>query len=116
MKRQTIKSLIIILLLLPLAALLIPADHFHYRVSERVNVVFDWLAPAIAGVTFTTLGLLKVFGWTRGIVGGGGKPASCRLFGRCPTWSKQFNIVVIALFLGIGILNLGICLAALLKQ
>lgn len=70
----------------------------------------------MVGVTFTTLGLLKIYGWKNGIVGGGGKPASCRLLGRCPSWSKRMNIIVIALFLGIGIANLCALLTVLLKR
>ncbi len=42
----------------------------------------DWLPLTAVGATFTTFGFLKVYGWKRGIVGGGGKPASCRLLGR----------------------------------
>ena len=76
----------------------------------------DWLPLGVIGATFTTLGLLKVYGWKKGIVGGGGKAASCRLLGRCPTWSKQLNIVVIVLFFGIGLANLGILLMVLLKR
>jgi hypothetical protein len=78
--------------------------------------ISDWLPNALVGVTFTTLGLAKVYGWRKGIVGGGGKPASCRLMGRCPSWSKQVNIIVIALFLAIGIANLVAIAAALLKS
>jgi hypothetical protein len=62
------------------------------------------------------LGLLKIYGWKKGIIGGGGKSASCRFLGRCPSWSKQFNLAVIALFLGIGAGNLGLCLAMLLGR
>lgn len=76
----------------------------------------DWLPCATVGVTFTTFGFLKVYGWKKGIVGGGGKPASCRLLGRCPSWSKPINIIVIALFFGIGLVNLGFLLTVLLKQ
>jgi hypothetical protein len=75
----------------------------------------DWLPNAVVGVTFTTIGILKVYGFRKGIVGGGGKPASCRLMGRCPSWSKQINIAVITLFLIIGIANLGVLLAVLLR-
>ena len=83
---------------------------------ERVEAVLEWLVPAAIGAVFTTLGLLKVYGWTKGIVGGGGKPASCRLLGRCPSWSKQVNITVIVLFLAVGAVNLGICFVTLLKR
>jgi hypothetical protein len=81
-----------------------------------MNSLADWLPPLAVGLTFTTLGLLKVYGFRKGIIGGGGKPASCRLLGRCPSWSKQINLLVIALFLAIGIVNLAIFLRFLLKS
>jgi len=77
--------------------------------------LFDWFPPAAIGVVFTTLGLLKVCGFRKGIVGGGGKPITCRLFGRCPSWSKQFNVILIVVILGIGVVNLGIFVMLLLK-
>ncbi len=76
----------------------------------------DWGPLLICGTAFTTLGLLKVYGLTKGIVGGGGKPAKCRLLGTCPSWSKQLNYAVIAMFLGIGITYLGILLRLYLKS
>jgi hypothetical protein len=76
----------------------------------------DWFPPAVVGVTFTTVGLLKVYGFRKGIVGGGGKPVSCRLLGRCPSWSRQLNILFIVVFLGIGVVNLGVLLTLLLKS
>jgi hypothetical protein len=115
MKRY--KLLFMILPLLPLAALLVPANYRpHFHMTERAGALVEWLPPAMAGLVFTTLGFLKVYGWKKGIVGGGGKSATCRLFGRCPSWSKQFNITVIVIFFGIGIVNLGICFVALLKR
>ena len=75
----------------------------------------DWFPNAVVGVTFVSLGLLKIYGWRKGIVGGGGKPASCRLLGRCPSWSKPANIGAIILFLTTGIVNLVILLTVLLK-
>jgi hypothetical protein len=75
----------------------------------------DWLPLATVGGTFTTVGLLKVYGFRKGIVGGGGKPASCRLLGSCPSWSRRLNISMVVLFLGIGISCLGILLMLLLK-
>jgi len=81
-----------------------------------MNSLADWLPPLAVGLPFTTLGLLKVYGFRKGIIGGGGKPASCRLLGRCPSWSKQINILLIALFLAIGLVNLGIFLRFLLKS
>lgn len=78
--------------------------------------ISDWLPNALVGVTFVSLGLIKIYGWRKGIIGGGGKPVSCRLMGRCPSWSKPVNIGVILLFLAIGIVNLGIFVLALLKK
>jgi tellurite resistance protein TehA-like permease len=75
----------------------------------------DWFPPAVVGVTFMTVGLLKVYGLRKGVVGGAGKPTSCRLLGRCPSWSKQLHLVFVLFFLGVGIMNLAILLALLLK-
>jgi hypothetical protein len=76
----------------------------------------DWFPNALAGVTFVSLGLVKIYGWRKGIIGGGGKPVSCRLMGRCPSWSKPVNIGAIILFLAIGIVNLTILVLALRKK
>jgi hypothetical protein len=76
----------------------------------------DWLPLAAVGVIFTTVGLLKVYGFRKGIVGGGGKPASCRLLGSCPSWSRQINILMVVLLLGIGLSCLAVLLALLLKS
>ena len=73
----------------------------------------DRFSYALVVVIFITLGALKIYGWKKGIIGGGGKPTSCRLLGRCPSWSRQLNIFMITLFLGIGIVNLGLLLKAL---
>ena len=81
-----------------------------------MSALSDWIPFAAVGVTFTTLGLLKVYGFKKGIVGGGGKPASCRLFGRCPSWSKRLNIAMTVAFLGIGLVNLGLLVMVLLKS
>ena len=66
----------------------------------------DWLPSAAVGSAFTVVGLLKVYGLFRGIVGGGHKPASKRLCGSCPSWSRGVNIAVSLVFLGIGLGNL----------
>lgn len=63
----------------------------------------DWFPLLMIGSVFTTVGLLKVYGFRHNIVGGGGKPFSCRLRGSCPTWSKQINFMVMVLFLVIGL-------------
>jgi hypothetical protein len=76
----------------------------------------DWLPLAAVGGTFTTLGLLKVYGFRKRIVGGGGKPAPCRLLGSCPSWSKQLNITMVVLFLLMGLSCLGILVTLLLRS
>jgi hypothetical protein len=76
----------------------------------------DWFPNAFVGVTFLSLGMVKIYGWRKGIIGGGGKPASCRLMGRCPSWSKPVNIGIIILFLTIGIVNVSILALALFKK
>ena len=76
----------------------------------------EWLPPAAVGATFTTIGLLKMYGLSKGVVGGGGKPMFCRLLGRCPTWSRPLHIVFICFFLGVGVVNLAMLLALLLKS
>jgi hypothetical protein len=68
----------------------------------------DWFPPLAAGVTFSALGVCKIYGWRRGIVGGGGRPLRCRLGGRCPSWSKEFNMAFMVLLLALGVLNLGL--------
>ena len=76
----------------------------------------EWIPPASVGVAFTTIGLLKVYGFSKGVVGGGGKPISCRLLGRCPSWSKPLHLVFVLFFLGVGVANLAILLTLLLKS
>ena len=78
--------------------------------------VTDWLPLGTLGITFTTVGMLKVYGFRKGIVGGGGKPASCRLLGSCPSWSRQLNIAMVAFFLLVGLSCLGILVVQLLKS
>jgi hypothetical protein len=75
----------------------------------------DWLPLTTVGVTFTTVGLLKVYGFRKGIVGGG-RPAYCRLLGSCPSWSRQLNVMMVVLLLGIGLSCLAVLLALLLES
>jgi hypothetical protein len=44
-------------------------------------IFLDWFLLATVGLMFTILGSLKVWGLTRGIVGGAGKPFAQRLCG-----------------------------------
>jgi hypothetical protein len=76
----------------------------------------DWFPLSMVGAAFTTLGLLKVYGFTRGIVGGAGKSTTCRLLGSCPTWSRQINWGVAALFLLIGLSCFAILASELLHS
>jgi hypothetical protein len=76
--------------------------------ESRPDAIFEWLPPLAASLTFLALGLCKVYGWRKGVVGGGGKPAVCRLQGRCSSWSKEFNFGFMVLMLCIGLLNLGL--------
>jgi hypothetical protein len=70
-----------------------------------------WVPTALVGVSFTGLGLIKVYGLARGIVGGGGKPASQRLCGSCPTWSRRVNIAMPFIWLAIGLGHLAVAWA-----
>jgi hypothetical protein len=75
-----------------------------------------WLPLGAVSVSFTTVGILKVYGFRKGTVGGAGRPASCRLLGSCPSLSRHLNIILVALFLGVGLACLGILLMPLLKS
>jgi hypothetical protein len=81
-----------------------------------MTALTDLIPNALVAVTFLSLGTVKIYGWRRGVIGGGGKPLACRLMGRCPSWSKPINIGVIVLFLTVGVLNLGFLTMALLKK
>ena len=65
-----------------------------------------WLPAALVGASFTSLGLIKVYGFTRGSVGGGCKPASQRLCGSCPSWSRTVNMGWVVLLFVIGLSHL----------
>jgi hypothetical protein len=41
----------------------------------------DWLVPALVGTTFTLVGSLKLYGLSRGIVGGADQPPITSLCG-----------------------------------
>jgi hypothetical protein len=49
--------------------------------GEVAMRALDAFPPLLIGVLFTVLGCLKVYGVTRGMVGGGGKPLWERLCG-----------------------------------
>jgi hypothetical protein len=64
---------------LALPAVLTP----HPRKTEGTTVISftDWFIPALIGVQFTLLGSLKLYGLSRGIVGGADKPFGTKLCG-----------------------------------
>jgi hypothetical protein len=72
----------------------------------------DWFPPALVGITFTGFAVLKLYGMSHGMVGGGGKPFRQRCLGSCPTWSRQTNVGLIVLFLIIGLANLAWALSS----
>jgi hypothetical protein len=41
----------------------------------------DWFIPALIGVTFTLIGSLKLYGFSKGVVGGADKPFITKLCG-----------------------------------
>jgi hypothetical protein len=41
----------------------------------------DWFIPALIGMTFTLLGSLKLYGLSRGVVGGADKSFATKLCG-----------------------------------
>jgi len=51
--------------------------------TEDISMVsfIDWFIPALIGVQFTLLGSLKLYGLSRGVVGGADKPFVTRLCG-----------------------------------
>lgn len=63
----------------------------------------DWLPLSCIGLTFSAMGIAKVYGRRCGIIGGGGKPWSTRMCGSCPTFSRPLNIAIVVLFLAIGL-------------
>jgi hypothetical protein len=73
------------------------------------------LPLATVGGAFAALGILKLYGLKKGIVGGGGKSLACRIIGSCPSWSRSLNFVITGMFLVIGVVNLGILVVLLLK-
>ena len=68
-----------------------------------------WLPSAAVGSLFTLIGLLKVYGLIRGVVGGRDKPLFQYACGTCPTWmgrtwrGRLLRYGLPFLFLGIGI-------------
>jgi hypothetical protein len=49
--------------------------------ADRIADVAEWLPPAAVGLLFTLIGVLKLYGLRRGIVGGHDKPLAVQLCG-----------------------------------
>jgi hypothetical protein len=79
-----------------------------WALLERIHMarLFDWIPSAVVGTTFTAVAALKIYGLSRGIVGGRCKRASDRICGSCPSWSRAVNVSVTVLFGLIGLGNL----------
>ena len=73
-----------------------------------------WFTPAVLGVTFTTIGLLKIYGLCRGVIGGRNKPFFQYAIGTCPTWmgrtwrGRVLRYGLPFVFLGVGLWNWGV--------
>jgi len=68
----------------------------------------DWFPMAAVGLMFTLFGSIKLWGLSRGIVGGADKPVFQRICGTPPTWeSRSLRLGFPLLFLGVGLINLG---------
>ena len=76
----------------------------------------DWFPLLMVGGLFTTVGILKLYGFKHHIIGGGGKPWGTRVRGSCPTWSKHLNVTVTVLFLLIGLSFLSVLCWLLLNS
>ena len=81
-----------------------------------MRALIESLPYVAVGVPFTAIGVLKIYGRWKGIVGGGGKPMSCRLMGSCPTWTRHVNIIMTWLFFVIGIVMLGLATITILGE
>jgi len=55
----------------------------HPRKTEDTAMISfaDWWVPALIGATFTLLGSLKLYGLSKGVVGGADKPFVTQLCG-----------------------------------
>jgi hypothetical protein len=74
----------------------------------------DWFGPSLAALVFLTLGVLKLVGLRRGLVGGRDKPLLQYVCGTCPAWRGGPAWVTLPLvLLAVGIVNLGLAVMAL---
>ncbi len=117
---MTLKNLLIVFVLIFAAVCLLYAvisDLQEMSVRRSGLSFFDWFTPALLGIAFTALGIIKFIGQKRGIVGGGGKSLKVRLTsGYCPTWSRPVNLAAPYVILGIGLFHFGILVWYLLKS
>jgi hypothetical protein len=64
-----------------MSALPKPESLFFELETDYMLPISDWFPMAAAGLAFTLLGGIKLWGLKRGIVGGAGKPVAQRLCG-----------------------------------
>jgi hypothetical protein len=57
------------------------APHLFNAKDTTMITFTDWLAPAVVGTTFTLIGSLKLYGMSKGVVGGADKPFVTKLCG-----------------------------------
>jgi hypothetical protein len=109
---MTLKNILIVVVLVISAYCVlngIKSDIIQLSIHRSSLPFIDWFTPALICVIFTALGIIKIIGQKRGLVGGGGKPWKERLMsGYCPTWSRPVNLAAPYVFLGMGIFHFGI--------
>jgi hypothetical protein len=55
---------------------------FSRKAEDKAMISFtDWFIPALIGVTFMLIGSLKLYGLSKGVVGGADKPFITKLCG-----------------------------------
>ena len=68
----------------------------------------DWFPLLLVGSMFTFFGVAKIYGLSRGVEGGCGKPVGEKLCGTCPSWkSPVVRIGFPFFFLTVGLAELG---------
>jgi len=77
--------------------------------NSAILTFTDWFPALFVGIFFTAFGLLKLYGLSRGIEGGAGKPFRQKLLGTCPGWqSRTLRLGFPLLLLGIGLFSLAV--------
>jgi len=107
MKSAVNKQLFFFLPMILIFLVFLPTKFRINLFSSRTLSLIHYSIPGIIGLIFLTFGILKIYGYNKGIIGGGGKHFSDRCMGSCPTWSKGTNR-----FLKYALLSTGFVLLA----